>query len=36
MDNIIKGNQLNLTDDELFDRMVLSDYKMAALNDKLE
>jgi len=31
MDNIINGNQLNLSDDKLFERMLLSDEKLMNL-----
>ena len=33
MDNIINGNQLNLSDDKLFERMLLSDEKLMNLED---
>lgn len=36
MDKIINGNQLNLTDDQLFERMITSDMKLYQLNDYLK
>ena len=33
MDNIINGNQLNISDDKLFERMLLSDEKLMNLED---
>lgn len=36
MESIINGNQLNLSDDQLFERMVLSDPKYMALKDVLQ
>ena len=36
MDSIINGNNLNITDDQLFERMVLSDPKYLALKDTLQ
>ena len=36
MDAIINGNQLNISDEDLFERMVLSDPKFTALKDVLQ
>jgi hypothetical protein len=33
MDNIINGNQLNISDDKLFERMLLADEKLMNLKD---
>jgi hypothetical protein len=33
MDNIINGNQLNISDDKLFERKLLSDEKLMNLED---
>lgn len=36
LDLILNGNQLNLTDDDLFDRMVQGEYRATALSDYLK
>jgi len=36
MDKIINGNQLGLTEDQLFERMLLSDIKLMHLKDFLK
>jgi len=36
MDSIINGNQLNISDDELFEKMVLSDPKFLQLSSVLK
>lgn len=36
MDEIINGNQLNISDDKLFERMVMSDQKLTALKEYLK
>jgi hypothetical protein len=36
MDKIINGNQLNISDDKLFERMILSDPKFYSLKNVLQ
>jgi len=36
MDSIINGNQLNISDDQLFEKMVLSDPKFLQLSSLLK
>jgi hypothetical protein len=36
MDKIINGNQLNMSDDKLFERMITSDLRLGSLKDYLK